>query len=153
KVDALKQRGLREPAFPDGSPPRRPIMGAWKTSHPGVPPPSEIRAHRHGGWRLTRALGQNRKPQRLNQRLRRTLGFETRVATDLQQAYGQRGQQAQQADQTVNGLQLPFFYATATCEALMIVLNQPPMSIPLDPLPGLFKRRGGHRGHQEQFRR
>src|SRR6266478_2067299 len=33
----------------------------------------------------------------------------------------------------------------------MIVLNQPPMSIPLDPLPGLFKRRGGNRGQQDPF--
>ena len=35
----------------------------------------------------------------------------------------------------------------------MIVLNQPPLSIPLDPLPGLFERRGGDRGQQDPFQR
>src|SRR5258708_29647656 len=35
----------------------------------------------------------------------------------------------------------------------MIVLNQPPMPIPVDPLPGLFKRRGGNRGQQDPFQR
>ena len=68
-------------------------MGAWKTSHPGVRPPSEIRAHRHGGRRLTRALGQYCRQQRINHLVSRALWFGTRVATDLQQAHGKRGQQ------------------------------------------------------------
>src|SRR5713226_5527978 len=41
KMSTLKKRLQRELAFPDGSPSRRPIMGAWKTSHPGVPPPEQ----------------------------------------------------------------------------------------------------------------
>jgi hypothetical protein len=35
----------------------------------------------------------------------------------------------------------------------MIVLDQPPVLIPFDPLPGLFKRDGGHRGQQNPFQR
>ena len=107
----------------------------------------------HSGRRLSRALSHHRKQQRLNHLVSRALWFGTRVSTDLQQAYGKRGQQTQQADQTVNGLPLPFFNATPTFEALMLVLTQPPMSIPLDPLPGLFKRRGGDRGQQDPFQR
>ena len=51
--------------------------------------------------------------------------------------------------QAINARPLPLFDATATFEAVMIVLHQPSMSIPLDPLPGLYKRGGGHRGHQD----
>src|SRR5947209_16602497 len=40
QMSALNKRLQREPAFPDGSPARRAIMGAWKTSHPGGLPPS-----------------------------------------------------------------------------------------------------------------
>src|SRR6266568_550519 len=47
------------------------IMGEWKTSHPGVPLPSEIRAHRYAQRRLSGALGQHGQHQRLNQRVRR----------------------------------------------------------------------------------
>src|SRR5438128_2072853 len=37
------------------------------------------------------------------------------------------------------------------CHLRLDYFNQPPMSIPLDPLPGLFKRRGGNRGQQDPF--
>src|SRR5947209_9339521 len=100
-------------------------------SHPGVPLPSEIRADGHRGRRLSRALGHHRQHQRLNHLLSRALGLGTRVSADLQQAYGKRGQQTQQADQTVNGLQLPFFNATPTLKALMIVLHQPAIALPV----------------------
>ena len=55
------------------------------------------------------------------------------------------------AYQAINARPLPFFDATATFEALMIVLHQPATPIPPDPLPGLCKRGGGHRGHQDPF--
>jgi hypothetical protein len=126
-------------------------MGTWKTSHPGVRPPSEIRADGHGERRLTRALGHHRKQQRLNQRVRRALWLGTRKPTYLQQAHRKLRQQPQQTDQPSNTRPLSLFYATPTFEALMIVLHQPPMSIPLDPLPGLFERRGGHRREQDPF--
>src|SRR5258708_2350334 len=83
----------------------------------------------------------------------RALWLFTSIPTYLQQAHRQRGQQPQQTDQTINALQLPFLNTTPTFEALMIVLNQPPMLIPVDPLPGLFKRRGGNRGQQDPFQR
>src|SRR5207247_1494787 len=49
--------------------------------------------------------------------------------------------------------QLPLLNATPTFEALMIVLDQPPMPIPVHPLPRLFERGGGHRGQQQPFQR
>src|SRR2546423_3764599 len=56
-------------------------------------------------------------------------------------------------DQTVNARPLPFFHAIPTCEALVIVLDQPTVSIPVHPLPGLFKRRGRNRGKIHPFQR
>jgi len=134
KVNAFQERGLREPAFPNGAPERRDHHGSEPDSHPGARLLSEIRADGHRGRRLSRALGHHRQHQRLNHLLSRALGLGTRVSTDLHQAYSQRGQQTQQADQPVNGRPLPFFNAAPTFEALMIVLHQPAMSIPLDPL-------------------
>ena len=55
--------------------------------------------------------------------------------------------------QAINARPLPLFYATPTFEALMIVLHQPPVPIPVDPFPGLCKRRGGNRGQQNPFQR
>src|SRR6266699_4030291 len=98
-------------------------MGTSKTSHPGVRLPSEIRADGQSGRRVSRAPGHHRKPQRLNHLVSGALWLGTRVSTYLHQAYGKRGQQTQQADQPVNGMQLPFFNATPTFEAVMIVLN------------------------------
>jgi len=153
KMSALKKGLQREPAFPDGSPARRAIMGAWKTSHPGVPPPSEIRAHRHRGRRVTRTLGQDRQHQRLNHRIRRALWVFTSQRTYLQQAHGKRGQQTQQTDQAINRGPLPVLNATSAFQTLMIILDQPPISIPVHPLPGLFERRGGDRGKPDPFQR
>jgi len=39
------------------------------------------------------------------------------------------------------------------CHLRLDYFNQPPMPIPVDPLPGLFKRRGGNRGQQDPFQR
>ncbi len=61
-------------------------MGAWKTSHPGGLPPSEIRPHRHSQRRLTSALGQHGKPQRLNQRVRGALWVFPSAGTHLRTA-------------------------------------------------------------------
>src|SRR6266487_4099493 len=152
KVNAFQECLQREPTFPNGSPSRRTIM---RTSQIATQArdlhPEGTDSHR--SRRLSRALGHYRQQQRLNHLVSRALGLGTRIFTDLHQAYGKWGQQPQQADQPVNGLQLPFFNAAPTFEALMIVLHQPSMSIPLDPLPGLFKRRGGYRGHQDPFQR
>ncbi len=43
--------------------------------------------------------------------------------------------------------------ATATFEALMIILDHPPVSIPVHALPGLCERGGGDRGQQDPFQR
>ncbi len=95
KVNAFQERLQREPAFPDGEPSRGTIMGARKTSHPGVRPPSEIRADGHGEGRLTRALGHHRQQQRLNHLMSRALWLGTRKSTYLHQAHRQWGQQPQ----------------------------------------------------------
>src|SRR2546429_6486406 len=56
-------------------------------------------------------------------------------------------------DQTVPFLQLSLLDATATCEALVRVLDQPAIPIPVHALPGLFKRGGGDRGKPHPFQR
>ncbi len=57
KVNAFKERLQREPAFPNGSPARRTIMGTRKTSHPGVRIPS-----RRSRWSSWQALVQSAGP-------------------------------------------------------------------------------------------
>src|SRR6266496_1938347 len=152
KMSALKKGLQREPAFPDGSPARRTIMGACQIAPQACHLYPEG-AHRHAERRPARALGQHGQHQRLHHLVSRALWVFPSAGTHLQQAYGQRGQQTQQAYQAINRLQLPLLNATPTFKALMIVLNQPPLSIPLDPLPGLFERRGGDRGQQDPFQR
>src|SRR6266566_3728461 len=152
KMNALKKRLQREPAFPDGSPSRRTIMGTSQIATQACHFCPEG-ADGHRGRRLTAALGQHGQHQRLNHLVSWALWVFTSAGSHLQQAYGKRGQQTQQADQAINALQLPFFNATPTFEALMIVLNQPPVLIPVHTLPGVFKRDGGNRGHQDPFQR
>ena len=55
--------------------------------------------------------------------------------------------------QTVNRGPLPLLNATPAFQAWMIVLDQPPMPIPVHALPRLFERRGGDRGQQDPFQR
>jgi hypothetical protein len=58
KMSALKQRLQKEPAFPDGAPPKRAIMGACQIAiQAGYLCPEG--AHRHGPKRVTRSLGQH----------------------------------------------------------------------------------------------
>src|SRR6266849_7089214 len=152
KVNAFKKRLQRKPAFPDRPPSRRTIMGTSQIATQACYLRPEG-ADGHRGRRVSRALGHHRQHQRLNYLVSRALWLRTRERPDLQQAHRQRGQQSQQTDQTINGLQLPLLNTTATFEALMIVLNQPAMLIPVDPLPRLFERGGGHRGQQDPFQR
>jgi hypothetical protein len=111
KMSALKQRGLREPAFPDGSPARRTIMGACQIATQACDFRPEG-AQCHAGGQLTAALGQDRKHQRLDDRIRRALWYFTSVGTHLQQAHSKWGQQTQQADQALNARPLSLFDAT-----------------------------------------
>src|SRR5437764_1044629 len=69
KMSALKQGLQQEPAFPDGSPASRTIMGPCQiaTQACDVRPDG---AYRHGRRRLTGALDQHRQHQRLNHRIR-----------------------------------------------------------------------------------
>src|SRR5207248_10601443 len=104
KVNAFQERLQREPAFPNGSPARRAIMGTCQVATQACdfrPEGADV----HRGRRLSRTLGHHRQQQRLNHLVSRTLWFGTRIPTDLHQAYGKRGQQTQQTDQTVNGLE------------------------------------------------
>src|SRR5260221_5501054 len=152
KMSALKKRLQGEPTFPHGSPSRRAITTACQiAAEAGHFRPEGAKCH--SDRRLTAALGQDRKHQRINDLRSRALWCFTSARTHLQQAHGKRGQQPQQTDQAINRLQLPLLNATPTFQALVIVLDQPPMSIPIDPLPGLFKRRGGNRGQQDPFQR
>jgi hypothetical protein len=102
-------------------------------------------AHRHGSRRTSRALSYHRKQQRLNHLMSWALWFGPHSGPDLQQAYGKRGQQTQQADQALDRLQLSFFNAPATFEALVRVFDQPALSIPGYALPCLLERRGSDR--------
>src|SRR6266516_4446272 len=152
KMSALEKRLQREPAFPDGSPSWRTIMGARQIA----PQACHFRpegAHRHGQRRPASALGQHGQHHRLNYLVSRALWVFPSAGTHLQQAHGQRGQQTQQAYQAINGLQWPLLNATPTFKALMIVLDQPLMPIPVHSLPRLFERRGGNRGQQDPFQR
>ena len=53
--------------------------------------------------------------------------------------------------QAVHWGPLPFLDATPTFETLVIVLDKPPMPIPVHPLPRLFERRGRDRGKPQPF--
>src|SRR6266705_1819175 len=85
KVNALKKRLQKEPAFPDGSPARRTIMGACQIATQACHFRPK-RTHRHGSRRVTRTLGQHRQHQRINHRIRRTLWFFTSGRTNLRTA-------------------------------------------------------------------
>src|SRR6266566_9477562 len=148
KMNALKKGLQREPAFPDGSPARRTIMGTSQIATQACHFCPEG-ADGHRGRRLTAALGQHGQHQRLNHLVSWALWVFTSAGTHLHQAHGKRRQQTQQADQTVNALQLPLFNATPTFEALVIILDQPSVSIPVHTLPRVFERGGGDRGHQD----
>src|SRR5256714_9918859 len=150
KMNALKKRLQREPAFPDGSPTRRTIMGACQIATQACHFRPK-RTHRHGSRRVTRALGQHGQHQRLNHRIRGALWVFTSAGTHLQQAHGKRRQQTQQAHQAINRRPLTLLNATATFEALVIVLVQKASPIPVHALPRLFDRCGGHRGQQDPF--
>src|SRR6266568_707769 len=152
KVNAFKEGLQREPAFPNGSPSRRTIMGTSQIATQACHFRPEG-TQSHSSRQVTRALGQDRQHQRINDLVSRALGCLPSAGTHLQQAHSKRGQQTHQTDQAVNALQLPFFDATPTFETLVIVLDQPPMSIPLHTLPGLVKRGGGDRGQQNPFQR
>jgi hypothetical protein len=54
-------------------------------------------------------------------------------------------------DQAVNRSPLPFFHATPALKAVVILLDQPPMPIPVYTLPCLFERRRGDRGKPHPF--
>src|SRR5690349_17480828 len=118
QVNALKKRLQREPPFPDGPPSGGTVMGACQiatqTSH--LCPES---AHCHGSRRLARTLGQDGKHQRINHLTSRALRILTGSSTQLQQAYGKRRQQTQQAYQAINTLQLSLLNATPAFEALV----------------------------------
>src|SRR6266566_2671912 len=152
KVTALQKALQREPAFPDGAPARRTIMGTCQIATKACDLRPEG-AHRHGGRRLTTALGQDGKHQRLNDLVSRTLWIFTGHRTYLQQAYSRRRQQALQAHQAVNRRPLPVLNATPAFQALMIVLRQKASPIPVHPLPGLCERGGRHRGKPHPFQR
>jgi len=98
-------------------------------------------------------FGQDREHERLNHLVSRALWVFTSGGTYLQQAHSKRGQQTQQAYQASNRGPLSLLNATPTFEALMIILDEPTMPIPVHPLPGLFERRGGDRGEQNPFQR
>ena len=92
KVNAFKERLQREPAFPNGSPSRRTIMGASQIATQACDLRPEG-AQRHGRRRVTSALGQDRQHQRLNDLRGWTFWVLPSQRTHLQQAHGQRGQQ------------------------------------------------------------
>ena len=92
KMSALKKGLQREPAFPDGSPSRRTIMGtsqiATHTCH--LYPEG---AHGHAQRRPASVLSQYGQHQRLNHLGSRALWVFPSAGTHLQQAHRKSGQQ------------------------------------------------------------
>ena len=95
----------------------------------------------------------DRKHQRLNHFVSRTLFSSRAEPRTCNKRTASGDSKPEPPDQAVNRLQLPFFHATATFEALVIILDQPPMPIPVHTLPCLFECRGGDRGQQDPFQR
>src|SRR5260370_3053622 len=69
KVNTIQEGLQREPAFPNGSPSRRTIMGTSQIATQACDFYPEV-ADGHSGRRLSRALGHHRQPPRVNHLLR-----------------------------------------------------------------------------------
>jgi hypothetical protein len=151
KMSALKQRLQREPAFPDGPPSE--VGPSWRRAR--YPPRRATSVQKVARVMLAGDCpvrsAKTASESRVNDLMSWALWHFAGTGTHLQQAYSKRGQPAQQAHQAVNTLPLPFFEAASAFEALMIVLDQPTVPLPVHALPGLFERRGGHRGQQKPF--
>src|SRR5215471_21825938 len=149
-MNALQQGLDAKPALPQGFPAGRPITT-----------PGQIAAHlrdsfpeslaRHPRGRLSGLRCNNGEQVSLQNFLSGPLRLPTRQVAQLQQADGQWRQEAQQADQAVSTLHLASFEAASRFETLVIILYDPAVFIPPNALPGLLKRRGGHRGQQNPF--
>src|SRR5437667_12788036 len=74
KVNAFKEGLQREPAFPNGSPSRRTIMGTSQIATQACDFRPEG-ADGHRGRRVSRALSHHRKHERLNHLVSRALGL------------------------------------------------------------------------------
>ena len=152
EMNALKQGLNAKPALPQSFPTRRAITTAGQiATHLGDGFPERL--GRHLGGRLTSLRGHYGEYVSIQNLLSGSLRLPARQVAQLQQTNGQRRQEAQQAFQTVNRLNLALFEMAAGFETLMIVLYDPAMLIPIHSLPGLFQSQCRHRGQQHPFQR
>src|SRR5260370_26667311 len=79
KVNAIQEGLQREPAFPNGSPSRRTIMGTSQIATQACDFYPEG-ANGHSGRRLSKALGYHRHHHGLNHLLNPALGFASPVS-------------------------------------------------------------------------
>ena len=96
--------------------------------------------------RPTRSASEAQSPQKQG-----ALGLHERRHAPAYRRTASGDNRPEPPHQAINARPLPLFNATPAFETVMIVLNQPSMSIPLDQLPRLFERGGGDRGRQDPF--
>jgi hypothetical protein len=133
-MSALKKCLQKEPAFPNGSPAGRSIMRACQIAtqacdlRPRSVPTVMVRGDPPVRWANTASISGS-----ITSEARRS-GSSRAQARTCNKRTARGDNRPEPPYQAINALQLPLFDATATFEALMIVLHQPSMSIPLDPL-------------------
>ena len=150
QMNALQQGLDTKPAFPQGFPAWRAIAWAGQiASQLSDSRPEDSGGHQRGS--LIGLCSYHCKELGIEHLTSATLRLSTCQVAQLQQTDGQRRQQAQQADQTIDTLHLALFETASGFQTLVIVFYNPAMLIPSHPLPSLFERCGGDRGQQNPF--
>src|SRR5215472_16884238 len=122
QMNALQQRLNVKPAFPQGFPTRRTItLSCQIAAHLGHSLPEGFCGHQSRS--LTGLCGHNGEHIGFEDLLSVPLRVATRKVLQLQQAYSERRQQAQQADQTIGALDLASFETASGFETLVIVFH------------------------------
>ena len=150
-MSAIKKRLQKEPAFPNGSPAGRSIMRACQIATQAC----DLRPRS-----VPTVMVRGDPPVRCAN----TASISGSITSEARRSGSSRAQARTCNKRTASGDNRPSKRirpsTLCNCRSSMrqpllrhrwIVLHQPSMSIPLDPLPGLYKRGGGHRGHQDPF--
>src|SRR5436309_2653415 len=111
-MSALKQHLQVKPAFPDGAPAWRAIMGTWKTSLPGVPLPS--RRYRQLYWRV---VAPSAEPKWQASAAQSPPGLGALVFAEQVRAPATSAQQEETTDQASGSSHLLFAIAVARCDS------------------------------------
>ena len=147
-MKALKQGLNPEPSRPQGFPAWRAIAAASEiATQTGNLSPEDL--GRHVG-RIKARLGGNHGEQVSFDHL---TGWPIWTApgdiSQLQQANGDGRKQPQQTEEPFHRLELALLKATPGFEALMIVFDDPAMTVPVGSLPRLLKGGSGQGGQQD----